>query len=742
MTYNGITCICHRRNDPDQLFNQLSSLSFSDNTNIILYRSASVPELMTLVKWEQECKSYFDRFFSKRSNDIICLPQHKDSFMKTLEEWCRDTKKSNEKGALIIQNVDLLKQMEFLRIQKSEFINSEKPTTYLVYNCTENVILYLQLAEDINDKESIDEKIKRCRLNLHLLINLYRNELKNSGVTIVGIVIVNSETQNSKLNCDLCSIFLVSMKAFKNLDSCKSWWKKSIGWLKVENLDQDKKTECFLSFCSKMLGLMACTKFTYLPNFTKELASQINQACLFLTPEQVELIYYSKNRTILNGDFGTGKSIVLQKKLENLAKVIPEDEIIYYINYDGKSNVLVDVKNFVERTCSNNSNKIQFRNNADWKRLSNLFQLILNEVDKRINSVHVFVDEYNGEDFTTKEVKRLKENLHEKCFKHSIIFIATQPIHITKIKTKVKGLSLNEKIFRQKNLFHEVEGIFEIRQLDRVMRNTVQINTIAKSAQKCLKSERNSYLCFEKHARQNQVIENNFIVAKGYAYFRSEIGHQINSKIPKLVLLNQLENFFENIISYAAVLDSLKIQKHRTVIIHFKQSPPAVLTKALESLSVPFLDDVKKFMGSQDNVTLITNFQYVRGMEFKNVIVALDPGDFSLRHNIPEAITRCTTNLCLMLLEYSKKKKEIRTVVDIIKQLEDHTPAVIEKLIIETCNTCGKDSNLYCFDSGINPKRLGINKSSQKFKKMAESFNSSQSDEQDRAISIDVSKQM
>ena len=121
MTYNGITCICHRRNDPDQLFNQLSSLSFSDNTNIILYRSASVPELMTLVKWEQECKSYFDRFFSKRSNDIICLPQHKDSFMKTLEEWCRDTKKSNEKGALIIQNVDLLKQMEFLRKRIHQF---------------------------------------------------------------------------------------------------------------------------------------------------------------------------------------------------------------------------------------------------------------------------------------------------------------------------------------------------------------------------------------------------------------------------------------------------------------------------------------------------------------------------------------------------------------------------------------------------------------------------------------------
>ena len=196
--------------------------------------------------------------------------------MKTLEEWCRDTKKSNEKGALIIQNIDLLKQMKFLRIQKRKFIKWEKPATYLVYNCTENVILYLQLAKDINDKENIEEEIKHCRSNIHLLINLYQNELKNSGVTIVGIVITNSETQNLKLNCDLCSIFVVSMKVFKNLDSCKSWWKKSIGWLKLENLDQDQKTECFLSFCSKVLGLMACTKFTYLPNFTKELVSQIS----------------------------------------------------------------------------------------------------------------------------------------------------------------------------------------------------------------------------------------------------------------------------------------------------------------------------------------------------------------------------------------------------------------------------------------------------------------------------------
>ena len=207
------------------------------------------------------------------------------------------------------------------------------------------------------------------------------------------------------------------------------------------------------------------------------------------------------------------------------------------------------------------------------------------------------------------------------------------------------------------------------------------------------------------------------------------------------MLINQFENFFDNIISCAAVLDLLNIEKYRTAIIHFKLFPPAVLTKALECISVPVLDDVKTFMGGKGNLTLITNFQYVRGMEFENVIVALDSGDFSLRHYIPEAITRCTTNLCLMLLDHPKKIRKERTVLGIVKELEHPCPAVIEKLIIEKCKTCGKDSNFYCFNSDIKHKRLGINKLSEKFKKMEESFNSSQSDEQDRATSIDVSKQ-
>ena len=821
MIYYGIACICHRSDDPEELCDQLSILGVNYNANIFLYRGASTPELMNLASWEHECNSYFERFFSERLNDAICLPQHGDTVIRTLEKWCCDNKTNHKKGALIIQNIDLSRQISYLGIEKEELINMEKASSYLVYNCTENVILYLQLVKDLNTKKNIDKEIKHCRSNIHLLINLFRNELESSGVTIVGIILSNSEICSLKLRCDECSILVASMKTFENFDLCKSWWNEHSGWLKVDELDQNQKDKCFLSFCSKMLGLMACTNCTYLPNFTKRLASQIIQACILLTPEQVEVIYYSSNRTILKGDFGTGKSIVLQKKLENLAKTISADEIIYYISYDEKSNVFLGVKHFVDKTCPNNSDKIQIRKNTGRQKLSGLFLSIFNEVDERINSVHVFIDEYSGEDLTAVEVKMIKENLNEKHFRRSVIFIAVQPIEKQRTHTfQYSGKTQTSDI----NLFNKLEEIFEIRELTRVMRNTVQINKLAKTAQKYLENKQNEFIHYQPRARKisnpaqrtnietPKIRKKNFLkklfgkylnfrekdivreiapenrtrknliqeteaeqlttsptnlvindldqahklvdnmevnldenvgelkIASSYAFCESKIGHHIKSQNPKLFLPHQFENFFDNMVSYAAVLDSLEIQKHRTVIIHFEQSSPIILTKALQMLSVPVLDNVEAFMSSKDHPTLITNFQYIRGMEFENVVVVVDPDEYYLKQYFPEAITRCTSNLCLMLLEDKKKKRKEETVKGIVERLEQCDPIVVEKLIIEKCKKCDKYSNFYCYDNDVKPKRLGINESSQQLKKFEEVFDLTWSLEEDATSNIADSK--
>ena len=149
-----------------------------------------------------------------------------------------------------------------------------------------------------------------------------------------------------------------------------------------------------------MLSLMACTKCRYMPNFTTNVTSQMKQACLLLNPEQMEVLYSSCNFVILKGNFGTGKTILLQKKLKDLAPKLTKNQIIYYINYDRKSKAFVEVERFIENIFQKSAGRIRILENNNGLQMSGIFQLITNEVGESIKSVHVFIDEYNGEDLT------------------------------------------------------------------------------------------------------------------------------------------------------------------------------------------------------------------------------------------------------------------------------------------------------------------------------------------------------
>ena len=98
-------------------------------------------------------------------------------------------------------------------------------------------------------------------------------------------------------------------------------------------------------------------------------------------------------------------------------------------------------------------------------------------------------------------------------------------------------------------------------------------------------------------------------ITSSHTYCESEIGYQIKSQNPKLIFPHQFESFFENVISYAAVLDSLKIQKRKTVIISFEQSPPTILTITLKNLPLSVLGNEEKFISSRDHPTISNMFE-------------------------------------------------------------------------------------------------------------------------------------
>ena len=128
-------------------------------------------------------------------------------------------------------------------------------------------------------------------------------------------------------------------------------------------------------------------------------------------------------------------------------------------------------------------------------------------------------------------------------------------------------------------------------------------------------------------------------------------------------------------------------------------------------------------MSKKNNCTLVTNFRHVRGMEFKNVVVIVDPEEYFLKHYLPEAIARCTSNLSLLMLEEKNVKEKKETLKEIVKLLHQQKPSVVETWITRRCEECRTRSKSYCLKNDGHRTYLGIHTSSDKIKKMSEHFN-------------------
>ena len=878
--YRGFTFFGHAKSDEDELLGRIAKFSKNDKEQLLpIYRSGGKKsDKVNLSDWKEESAKYFKKFFAKRlnDNDIICVPQqgpHEDDVMETLRKWCL---MGDGQQALVVQNFDLSKHMKFLKEPNYDFMIFKnainRPSCYLVYNFNKNFIFYLCRDKDVKTNKNLEELMSHCVSDLFLLVSLYQDELKQTGASIIGFVISNSELQNFKLKCEVCKLFVIPLKSFQSASTFYFWLEKFTSYTKNSELYYQQDNKMFSLFCTKFLSLMACTECEYLPNFTQNVTSQMEQACLLLNPEQMDILYSSCNFVILKGNFGTGKTIILQKKLEELAQKLTKEQVIYYFNYDRKSNLLIDVKNFIKRICPENANRIKIQENEDGLQLSDIFQSISKKVGQGIKSVHVFIDEYNGEDLTRSEVDLLKKNVQEEHFKDSIIFIASQPIEKVRV---YKFQDLLETRKSEGNLFHELEGVFKIEELTYVMRTTVQVNTVMDLLQKYLEKKQNEFIdsqsfdftpkegtSFEspeaiqfdysiveevskslaisteiKNEDQvqgnngtgfQQVSENNqneflyshsdfseihyvssaaksdgeivdtrksslntsptenkapeafdfsskkrvevldsspksndtdlmhgkddfdlvfkevskltvnhdkgineFKTTTSYTYVsQSEIGHNIESSIPKLIFPQQCSNAFENIVSYSAVLNSLKICERRFVIIHFEQHPPSILIDALklsfisEKLQLSYAVTVQDFLTKKNKFPLVTNFRHVRGMEFENVIVMVDPEEYFLKHYLPEAIARCTNNLSLIMLQDKNVGNKEETVKDAVESLKQEEPSVFEEWITEICEKSKKGSKYYRRTSCGQKRCLEINRLSTEYREMEKYFKS------------------
>ena len=495
--------------------------------NFEIHDGADTKANLEYPQWEERCKRLLDTFFSRdgTGSGIILFPDierkfysqtcHVDKWQRlmiTLSEWCK-TSSSKDATGLIIRNYDLKDHFYFCGITKDEvkdtlgFNNSanmfdfqESDSRFLVFNPSQKIMLIIRLIElQEGDLKLLTKEVDHCINEVNLLCFLLRDELKHSGVILTGVVVYSGENAHSQSVCKDCDNSIFPFEIFKSLKTfeifCERFFSekfKEFARRVAKNAKKDKGN-VFHAVTSKILGYLSHLRFAVLQQPILSVTEQnptdnIKQAELLLNCYQMEIAYSDDKRIWLEGNYGTGKTVVALKKLELLLKTVKDKEVIYYVSFARKS--LLDL--MIKQRFGKNKN---VRAIISEYSLSNTIkhQILQKERELGTKNIHLIVDEYNSQDLSTKEVESLISILNkEEELINSTILIAVQPIKINRVdKFRENGIKrhFSETKHERDKLVMALE--IKVRILKNVMRTTVEINNLAEITREYLDNQSN-----------------------------------------------------------------------------------------------------------------------------------------------------------------------------------------------------------------------------------------------------------
>ena len=669
--------------------------------------------------------------------------------MTLLKEWC---KKSNLKCGLIIRNYDLKGHLNFSKIEIDVNENfGQCSERLLLFNPSQRVILVIYCVENA---ETLEVDVFNCIDEVNMLGLLLKDDLKFSGVIVTGIVACSGKvTHHCSKNC---RNFIVSDDIFASVNKFSNFWDD----YNFQKLCQERPTvqeysdkQIFQAIASKILGFLAHFQFTIsdkasLPTLKKSPEKNILETELLLNRYQMSIIYSNKKRVLLSGTYGTGKSVVIYKKIELLEKSLKDKEVIYYVNFEGKSALNSDF-----RVKMKPSDKVKvIRSDLNLSTIITS-QILKNEEKNGTRNIHLMVDEYNTESLSREEASSLSNVIKNQAqFKNSTIYIAQQPIKISRVEYREVYGQIGETIVREHKLDELKEIMFECK-LTYVMRMTKQIFELVATTQLILEGKSN--LCTrERQSNQDYAfnlpklnIMKEMTITKPicqpdaqqrfdpdlfYEHLDSEvyeidfqkfedtyrfdlglnIGHDIDGPLPQLIKVPESSDRFEKMALIAFFLkEILKIHEKRVAMLYFELETPAWLKKLLQieaflGLNVTF--DAEKFQDADTrnkDLVLVTDYRFVRGLEFSYVLLLLNVNQYHTKQFIPEAMARCMSNLLIILLPCEKTFNRNGTVLDLVgewKKNNTHKKGPILEIVeLDLCHEeicCVRNHSGYCKD--------------------------------------------
>ena len=490
-----------------------------------IYEGANTTTSLKYDQWEERCRKLLGTFFSRDGKNcgIILFPEVEITLqnqicqveiwprvLRTLNDWCKISSPKDATG-LIIRNYDLKDHLYFHGITEGEinklgfsssknvFSFQENDKRFLAFNPSLKIILIIRLVE----LQFIEKEVHHCIDEVNLLGFLLRDELADTGAIVTGLVAYSGENAHSQSACKGCdNIF--SSEIFNSAET----FKRSLeNFLSEKNLvkctaryvKKDKEANVFQAVASKILGYLSHLQFAtlqepVLPIIEQDTTDNIIQAELLLNRYQMEIAYSDDKRVWLEGDYGTGKTVVVLKKLELLLKAVKDKEVIYHVNFARKS----PLDFMIKQRFGKHKNVMSIKGEYS---LSDIIkhQILPKEREKGTKNIHLVVDEYDSQDLSTKEVNSLIPILkHEEELINSTVLIAVQPIKINRVD-KFWEKSINKQFSETKHELNKLitDAGIKVKTLKNVMRTTVQINKLVKIAIKYLDNQSNR--CLRQH---------------------------------------------------------------------------------------------------------------------------------------------------------------------------------------------------------------------------------------------------
>ena len=721
--------------------------------------------------WKTQCRNYFKRYF--KSSPVIVGPSDKDKIMNTLCSVCSGSKSRG----FVFKNYDITKHMDFLGYNKGLLVANlgAAPTSqsisYIAYIEQKNVMF---ICEEVSNGANICQSSKNIAVMVKRFLTLYNMEIQASGVKVIGLLIRGEEKQEELVECSFCQLFSLSYEDFESatafnarwnvIEVYEDWWNLADTGLS-DFVNPEKQHQLFEEMAAEILCFMAVQE-KGLPTLTDNKSEQFKQTYFIYTRQQMEIHFSNAKHLIIQGAYGSGKSLLGLKKLELISKNLGQHEKIIYINFDPKSNLHFVMEKNVKRYAGIPQRKIKHTNgileilqvpgpliyvchNSAGEDLSTMLQETVrlnatSKIDK--TNYHLIVEEYDGETLSYAEAAKITEVVQGSDLLESNIILLAQPL----MKTRIWNLG-KASFEKETCVFNELENIFKLVRLEEVLRCSNEICRITKSSQtfvqnkdSVFKTSMNNVTLDQQHLSKDNkklivspsVPESSYtdldtpskvktsrnevsnptvdistsdrrldhrmdldqaferaplqkskgakskIVSKFGFLSEPKEGVDIKGLEPNIVEFSKDINLASDIavISLALVLKKLIGKNEATTLLHMAEEQPRILRRTTQLLprlideKFSYTQDIEEYLQKtkQSKMIFSSNFRRVNGMEFDHVIIVVSHSEYYLKYYLPQAMSRCTFDLTLVMLPKDKMKSKKGVVQNLKQKLKKH----------------------------------------------------------------------